>query len=310
MINNYPTVYKKLVVNKYNNRKVKIKELLDNYNISNGSLYNWIHKSKNNQSLDKEVYNKQSKYTPEIKCYIRAYVLRTHTFNCNKLITLIKKKYRITSSKTSIYRILSQMKIVKKKVRRKLIYNKDLIKIKRNNFKKTIANINVNDIISIDETSVDNQLYPLYGWSLKGRRIIMQRNAVKLRYSVIMAINNNKIIHYEIIKNSANAIQFKNFINTLVDKGVNNKYLLVDNARIHHSSIVKDYIKTTTNTLLYNAPYTPEFNPIEHVFSRIKQLLRTKINDSSIKIKQNIQLSCKEITKTELKNYYKKSLNK
>ena len=136
----------------------------------------------------------------------------------------------------------------------------------------------------------------------------MKREINKKRYTIISAINEKKIVHYEIIKNSANAIDFKNFIINLVNKGINNKYLLLDNARIHHATIIKDYIKDTNNKLLFNVPYTPEFNPIEHVFARIKNILRLKNNNSVCRLLKNIKNAFNSITSAELTNYYKKCL--
>ncbi len=217
----------------------------------------------------------------------------------------------INTSKSGIYKVLSTMKITRKKVKRKLNNGNKDIKSIQLAFLKIVDNIDSCNIISIDETSVDTQLYPLYGWSQKGKKIIMLREAVKKRYTIITAISNDKIIHYDIIKNSANAIDFKNFLINLVNKGINDKYLLVDNVRIHHSTIVKDYIKTTSNKLLFNAPYSPEFNPIEHVFSKFKGILRKKINTTvASKLIKNIKLAFSKITKNDLNNYYKKSLNK
>ena len=309
MTNSYPKIYKRLVLNKYLNRDCSINELVTRYNISKGSLYNWKHNNDNGKSLDKKSYMKKSKYTAEIKCFIRAYVLKYKSFKCINLISLIKRRYTVKTSKSSIYRILDKMKLTYKKTRRKLIYKKSLIKKKRKEFIKKISKLNLDDIISIDETSIDNQLYPLYAWGPKGTRIETVRNAVRLRYTIITAISKNKIIHYEIIKNSTNSVHFKNFIETLVKKGICKKYLLMDNARIHHAKIVKDYVSTTSNILLYNAPYTPEYNPIEMVFSKLKSILRSKINNNYKQIIQNIKVSFNKITKTELNNYYNKSLN-
>ena len=70
------------------------------------------------------------------------------------------------------------MKITRKRVRRRLIYKRKTITISRNKFKKAIKLIKGDDIISIDETSIDNQLYPLNAWSKKGKRILVHRNAV------------------------------------------------------------------------------------------------------------------------------------
>ena len=75
---------------------------------------------------------------------------------------------------------------------------------------------------------------------------IFKNNETASLCQIICAINNKKIIHFKIIKGSANANIFKNFLEELIQKGIHNKYLLLDNARIHHAKLVKDYIKNTS----------------------------------------------------------------
>ena len=270
MPNNYPLIYKKIVIDNYYKNNLKNSDLLKTFNISNGSLYNWINKSKTDNLNEKKKYVKQSKYTPHIKCYIRSYVLRKKIFNCNALISLLKKKYDITASKTSIYEILKYMDLTRKRVKRKVINKKLNMNELKKIFKQKVKSINKNNIISIDEMSIDTNLLPLYGWNHKGKKLELKTTINKKRYTVICGISNNRIIHYDIIKNSANAMDFKNFIINVINKSPDIKYLLVDNARIHHSKIVKDYINTTEKELLFNVPYTPEYNPIEHLFSKVK----------------------------------------
>ena len=80
----------------------------------------------------------------------------------------------------------------------------------------------------------------------------------------------------------------------------------MDNARIHHYKKLKEYIATTSNKLLYNVPYSPEYNPIEMVFSKSKYIVR---NNWKRNILDNIYESIKNITPTDWKSFYKKSLN-
>jgi transposase len=310
MPNNYPLIYKNLVITKYNLRdNTTIKNLLNSYDISNGSLYNWLYKSKHNELLEKKTPIKQSKYLPHIKCYIRSYVIRNIIFDSNRLIKLLKKKYNLIASKSSIYRILIEMNITRKKIKNKTVNNKKNFTNLINTFKNQVKGVNINDIISIDETSIDTHIKPLYGWSIKNKKIILKTQISRIRYTVITAISTDKVVHYEIIKGSANAEHFKNFIINMINKGITNKYLLLDNARIHHANLVKSYITTTTNKFIFNVPYSPEFNPIEHVFSKIKYIIRSKKNNNnSTKLIKNIKDSFKKVNSNELLNYYKKSL--
>lgn len=50
--------------------------------------------------------------------------------------------------------------------------------------------------------------------------------------------------------------------------------LMVDNARIHHAKKVKIYCEEHNIKLVYLPPYSPELNPIEFLWKRIKKVYR------------------------------------
>lgn len=49
----------------------KISDIVKLFNISNGTLYNWVNKFKCNTLSEKKKYTKNSKYTQEIFNYIK-----------------------------------------------------------------------------------------------------------------------------------------------------------------------------------------------------------------------------------------------
>jgi len=101
--------------NKYTND-----EIMDLYDIGKNTFY----KIKNNINK-KNIYNskrntkRNTKITPFIKKYIIGYVLRKKFFNYKKIVQLIYKKYKTIISKSSIYNILKNNKIKKKRSTRK-----------------------------------------------------------------------------------------------------------------------------------------------------------------------------------------------
>ena len=127
-------------------------------------------------------------------------------------------------------------------------------------------------------------------------------------YLSICAISLNKVVSVRIIKKSANKKDFLNFLKIDLHN-IKNNYILIDNARIHHSKLIKDFIKTSTNKLLFNVPYHPEFNPIEKIFSKIKTIVRFKKNNFiDNKLIRNIKNAFNKITENNLKNCFNKSL--
>jgi transposase len=53
-----------------------------------------------------------------------------------------------------------------------------------------------------------------------------------------------------------------------------NDIVIMDNLSAHKNSEVAEHIKKCGAELLYLPPYSPDLNPIENMWSKIKQLLR------------------------------------
>ena len=84
----------------------------------------------------------------------------------------------------------------------------------------------------------------------------------------------------------------------------------MDNACIHHSKIVTEYIKNYNIKLIFNVPYSPEYNPIEIMFSKLKKLVKDYTDNNKIKILElNIIDSLIKITSKDLNNFFNYSLN-
>jgi len=253
-----------------------------------------------------------SKITPNIRAFIATYVCNSIVFNRFELIGEIKTKFEVSISKSSIYNILKSSNITRKKIYYRYIpTNKEKRKQQIKNFIDKVKKIPINNIVSIDETSVDTHINPNYGWNLSGKRISIKNTTSRKRYTVICAINNKGIICTKIINNSANGEDFIEFINQVINKlpiGREKQYLLMDNARIHHYKKFKDNIKEKPNIeLLYNVPYSPEYNPIEYVFNEAKQIIKDKIWDTRNIIGQ-INMAFNKISTVNINKYFVKSL--
>lgn len=109
------------------------------------------------------------------------------------------------------------------------------------------------------------QICPNYGWTKMGIPLNHYVKTNPKKYSIIMAISNNKIIHYEIHDRNINSKIFIQFVRTLTKK-FNNKYILLDNVSFHKCKQISDILIKNKNRLLFIPPYSPQFNPIEEVF--------------------------------------------
>jgi len=280
------------------------------FGVSRGSLYNWISRYAENR-LQPNKCGPKIKITKSIQQYICNYVLRRTIFKYQLLQKQINKKYSITISKSTIYNVLKTNKVSYKRIKSKPVYKTFTKHMNdKRQFRSKVLPINENDIISIDECHFDNTLIPIYGWNHKGKEIIKNNYVrVRERYTLICAISTSSIVHYEIIKGSANGEIFTSFMKTLTNKLRKPMNILLDNARIHHYNKVKTLIASTNHKLLFNAAYSPEYNPIEHLFSQLKSKIRIQ-NLNGIKLKSSLIKSLSNVKSEHLHNYFIKSLPK
>lgn len=149
-------------------------------------------------------------------------------------------------------------------------------------------------LISIDEIGFDQRMLPLYGYSLKGTKAIgLTHPTNRKRINVIAAIDSNNKIFYKLIQGPVNTIEFNTFIKDLPWK--QNSTLIMDNVSFHKSQMIKNTSKDKNYNLLFIPPYTPECNPIENVFSVVKNSYRKRNTNLSLSQIENIKLSFDEL---------------
>ena len=75
---------------------------------------------------------------------------------------------------------------------------------------------------------------------------------------------------------AVNQEAFESFVEQVLIKTLSRGDVVVmDNLSSHKGARVKQLIESAGATLLYLPPYSPDLNPIEMAFSKLKQLLRS-----------------------------------
>jgi transposase len=250
------------------------------------------------------------------------YIPRTTLINLSKICkfiekSLVKNSYiTINEIKNNIFKkfnnkisisfirtiIIKKLNYSYKKVSNKM-YNKNLPELLKQKKIFKQKHSNYKDIICIDETYVHSNIHNKYGWSMSGSRLVHYCKSNPIKYSVIVAISCNKIEHSLIEKQNINKEIYKKFIQQLCLIHKNKKFLM-DNVSFHKSKEIIQIINDSSNEALFIPPYSPEFNPIEEVFSLFKRQLVKNFNGTIIfRIKKTIR----NLMNTNFENYYKHS---
>ncbi|KAL4494473.1 hypothetical protein ABPG72_018365 [Tetrahymena utriculariae] len=139
------------------------------------------------------------------------------------------------------------------------------------------------NIIYIDETGFQLRNIPRKTWQRRGRKFVVREQAQTKNYTLIGALEENSFIGYMIVEKGAKQEQFMGFMSLLIKNLLNrgdlqNCLFVFDNARIHYSNLMREYLLKYIPHL-FLAPYSPQLNPIEKLWA----LLKSKLSKRSVR---------------------------
>lgn len=147
----------------------------------------------------------------------------------------------------------------------------------RVDFWSKIRDVPVKDLIFLDEAGVNLALIRLYARAAKGQRARGTRPHKRGKnVSMIGAIALRGIIASINLLGSIDGLTFEAFvIQKLVPQLWKNAVVVWDNYSIHKGKEIEKAIIAAGARLIYLPPYSPDFNPIENCWSKIKSILRS-----------------------------------
>ena len=311
----------------------KILQQKYNYKITRQSIMNWIKIIKNNNSnfcnkrmtteyCNSVIKSKQKKFKIDIINDVLKIINIDPFVTRNEIKITINQKHNIKLSDNNISSIFKQLNLTRKKPRQYIVKSIDFLdKIiaKRDIFKKNISSIDINKIISIDESGFNTLRVFSKGMSLKGDRINEPVNVKRIKNkSLVCALTSSGIIHNEIHETGVNGIIFTDFIkNTIAKLTELNYYFVFDNVPFHHNKEMLKLIIDSKHHYIFVPPYSPNNNPIEIVFGSIKNNFKKLYNEKDKQnkniciislIKNSVDLFSKENNKEKIINIFNHSL--
>jgi len=200
---------------------------------------------------------------------------------CNNTLTQkeLKNKLQLANAKDisvpTICRKLKRIGITRKRLslipsERNSQQNIDLRAI----YAQDITRINNENLVFLDETGFNLHLSRKYGYSPKNSKAFQNVPGNRgVNNSCLVVIGISGVIGFKLRKGAFNSEHFVAFVEEcLVSYFQNNpnKIIVMDNAKFHHSKIVKEILNSNNIVFKYLPAYSPQLNPIEEFFSMLK----------------------------------------
>jgi transposase len=147
---------------------------------------------------------------------------------------------------------------------------------------------------------------------LRGRAPIGQRLLAKIPFghwkttTLIAALDSNGVRCSTVVDGAVNGDVFEAFVKqVLLPQLALGDVVILDNLSSHRRASIRALIESAGAQLLFLPPYSPDLNPIELVFSKIKQLLRSLACRTREALWQTMQSVLDQVTTSDAANCFR-----
>jgi transposase len=150
------------------------------------------------------------------------------------------------------------------------------VQLLREEHQKKVGEIRAEDLVFIDESGANLAFTRLYARAEKGKRAFgsVPKNWGK-NVTLIGALCSQGILASLQLPGSCDGPVFLKYLEeVLLPELWEGAVVVMDNLSVHKSPKVKELLASKGVRVLYLPPYSPDFNPIEKAWSKLKSFLR------------------------------------
>ena len=164
-------------------------------------------------------------------------------------------------------------------------------------------------LVFIDETWTRTNMAPLRGWAPRGSRLIDKVPDGRWRtMTFLAALRHDRITAPWLLEGPIDGESFATYVEkVLLPTLRQGDIVIMDNLGSHRGKIIRQLIRSAGAKLFLLPKYSPDLNPIEQVFAKLKHLLRKAAARTVETVCAAIGQLLGAFTKDECANYFKNS---
>jgi transposase len=162
-------------------------------------------------------------------------------------------------------------------------------------------------LVFIDETSTSTSLVRLRGRCPRGERLIGYAPHGNWKMLTFIAgLRNRNMIAPFVLEGAMNGEMFLAYVKQILAPELKRgDIVLMDNVSVHKVAGVEEAIEAVGGRVIYLPPYSPDLNPIELSFSKIKSHLRKAAEQTIPRLWRAIARTVAGFTAQECRNFFR-----
>ena len=148
----------------------------------------------------------------------------------------------------------------------------------RDRWREGQPKLNPASLVFIDEPWIKTNMTRRYGWAPKGERLVDAVPPGHWKTSTFIgALRCDGLVAPAVFDGAINGGLFVDYVEQVLMPTLKpGDLVIMDNLRCHKVKGVREAIEAAGAGILFLPPYSPDLNPIENAFAKLKALLRAK----------------------------------
>ena len=185
-------------------------------------------------------------------------------------------KQKIKVGQSSIFRFLRHLKLTFKKSLHAAEQDRPDVAAERRALRRRQPRLDPKKLVFIDETSVVTSITRVYGRAPRGERLVQKVLHGNWKTTTfIAALRYNRVTAPFVLEGAMNGETFRAYVEQILAPTLKRgEIVFMDNVSIHKVEGVREAIERRGAILVHLPAYSPDLNPIEQMFSKLKSVLR------------------------------------
>lgn len=168
------------------------------------------------------------------------------------------------------------------------------------------AGLRAEDLVFVDESGANLALAPRYGWAPLGQRAEGQAPCNRGRNTTLLAaMTQEGLLASMTVEGAANTAVFLTYLDEVLCPALRpGQVVILDNLSVHKAAAVAERIEAVGCRLLFLPTYSPDFNPIEGAFGKLKAFLHRAAARSRNALEAAITSGLKTIRASDARGWF------
>lgn len=163
-------------------------------------------------------------------------------------------------------------------------------------------------LVFLDESGASTNMTRTRGRAMRGQRVIASVPHGRWKTTtMISAVRTTGPLAAVSLDGATDSVMFLEYVKqSLVPALVAGDVVVMDNLSVHKVAGVRQAIEAAGARLIYLPPYSPDYNPIENMWSKVKGYLRSAAARTVEELGKAIETALARVTAQDCKGFFRK----